>query len=946
MYNIQTMSSQILNISINENIAEYTTNHILKISKNNIDFSEIAIIMSSKRPSLFIKKELSRQIKKSFIAPKFFTFDELVNEIDKKYGNKKVVSNIDSAYMIYEIVRNNIENNDFSNTTFSDFFEWSFEILNFINSLDVEKIDNSKLLNLKLNADIGYDLPQNINDLLKHLYRIRIEFHNKLDTLNKTTSGYSYYNAGKNVSRYLKDYKKVILFNPYYLNKAQVDLIKEIYNEQKLDIILRGDNKDWIALQKIYKDLNVINETKVKDSINDNVDIYSVNDNHSQACLVRELISKIPQQEREKTVVVIADNSILQPVMSQLYCIDKNINIAVGYPAKNTTIFSLMNSIIQIQKNKSSSDKYYVKDIVSVISNPLVKNMRFIGKPEVTRIIVHEIVKNFDRFNKKALFKGYKFISLEEIINNEQLCNDISQKISDYWQVVSPAKVKDLIYTIFELFIINFNKSKNIKEFGKYIKDIADNIVDKSLIYTYSFNIGAVNILYDISGQFINSICSNENFNTREILKILEKLLINGNISLVGTPLKGLQVLGLMETRGLNFDNVFVLSMIDSVVPNILEVSPLIPKDISILLGVGYTGRDIDIQKYHFMSLICGAKKVSLIYPKNNNVSKSRFIEELVWKKQLKEKKLDVANITEVVMLNSNLEQNKYEYKKTDKIKEYLSEFNYSATSIDTYMQCKLKFYYKYVLRLSEQVDYDNDYENIDVGNCIHEFLMNVFCKGLKKEELKNSAFKKSFSKKLDEHLNYYFSNNQTGNNFLLKKLIKNKLNLFYDNETGRDFKEILDVECNIASAINIVGKDYRLNAKLDRIDMKDDGTINIIDYKTGKVTKPLPKKIISDCNFNREIIKNNIKSFQLIIYKYLYEKKYEQKIDNCALYSIKNCDLCYLLNEKQDRENIYNSTIEQLKYIISEINSDEPFKSEIYDYTNCEDCPYFYLCR
>lgn len=939
------MSSSILNISINDNIIEHTANHILKISKSDIDFSDIAILSPSNRPNLFIKKELSKKIKKAFIPPKYFTFDELVKEIDKNYENKRNISNIDSAYIIYEIVKNNIKSKEFLNVSFSEFFEWSYEILNFIHSLDVEKIDNQKLLNLKLNADIGYDLPSNINNLLKYLHDIRILFHDRLDLLNKTTLGYSYYNASKNVSKYLSNYKKIILFNPYYLNKSEMDLIKILYDEQKLDIIMKGDSKNWKALKKIYKNLNIKNEKEIKDVIHNNIKIYSVNDNHSQACLVKDLISEMPKDEREKTVVIVPDNSILQTVMSQLYCIEKNINVAVGYPAKKTTIFALMNSLIQIQKNKNNNN-YYVKDIISVISNPLVKNMRFIGNPEITRIIVHEIIKNFDRFNEEALFKGDNFINLEEIINNKKLCAIISEKVSNYWEPVPSERIKDLIIQIFDLFVVNFSKSNTMKEFGVCIKNVADNIVNKSLISTYSFNVGAVNILYDVASQFTNSICLNETFGIRELLNILENILLKGNISLIGSPLKGLQVLGLMESRGLCFDNVFVLSMTDSIVPNITEVSPLIPKDISNSLGIGYMGRDIDIQKYHFMSLILGAKNVSLIYSKNDNTTKSRFIEELIWERQFREKNLNAASIIEGVASNSRIRQSKNEYKKTDEIKKYLAKIDYSAKSINTYMKCKLQFYYKYVLRLSEQVDYDNDYENIDIGNCIHAFLQEVFSKGFKHENLMKSDFKEYYNDMLEKYLVQYFSNVQTGNIFLLKKLIRKKMDFFYGNEIKRNFKEVINVEFDVNSTLKIGDKDYKLKARIDRADVNEDGTRYIIDYKTGKADNQLYKSFIDSSTFTREIIARNVKSFQLIIYKYLYERKYGTQIDNCVIYSIKDCKTYTLFDDKKDKISIFDSTIKQLEYIVSEINSDEPFRSESYDNVNCEKCPYFYLCR
>lgn len=936
----------IINLSINENIVCHTAEHILALQKSGVPFDEIALVMPSKRPSLFIKKALSQKIKNAFIPPKFLTFDELINEIDKQ-NNITKISNIDSAYIIYEIVKKDIGENAFSKFTFSEFFQWSHEILNFINSLDVEKVDNAKLVNLKVNANIGYDLPDNINELLKYLHEIRILFHKKLDEMKKTTRGYSYCNADKSVLKYFDKYKKVILFNPYYLNKSEMDLFKQIYDTGKLDVIIKGNPEKWTALLKIYESFNIKKIPDVNDNTVENVDIYAAYDGQSQACLVKNLISDMSEEERKKSVVIVPDNSILQSVMSELYGVCKDINIAVGYPAKKTTVFSLINSLIQTQKNKSNS-RYYVKDIVSVISNPLVKNIRFIGKPEVTRIIVHEIVKNFDRFAKDSLFKRYMFISLDEIINNEILCKTISEKVSDYWQYVSPEKIRNIISEIFQLFIVNFGNFVSMKEFGVFIKDIADTISEKSLINTYSFNVGALNIIYDIAGQFINCICADEMFSPDEILDILKDVLLKGNISLVGSPLKGLQVLGFMEARGLSFDNVFILSMTDSVVPAIAEVSPLIPKDISVSLGIGYKEREVDIQKYHFAGLIAGAKKVSLIYPKDDVSVKSRFIEEIIWNKQYKEKSLDAVDIKNVILTGSGLKRTKTEFEKTDEIKKYLISFPYSATSIDVYLKCKLKFYYKYVLKLAEQTDYDNEYESIDIGNCIHDCFKDTLNENFMKETLNDKNFEEFFYKKLDESFDKYFGNNNTGKNYLLKKLIKNKIETFYNNEKNRDFSKILFCEKDLKALIDIDGKSYRLNARLDRVEQKLDGSIDIIDYKTGKVNSPVSiRKYTDDENvWTRKIVADNINSFQLIIYKYLYEKNFDEKVNNCYLYSIRTCKFAELFSAKQDKNKMYSSMINQLKYIISEINGNEPFRTEDYDDADCQHCPYFYLCR
>jgi len=943
------MVSKIINIALNKNMIQFCADHILSL-KNNDNFADIAVIMPSKRPSLFIKKELSKKINKSFIPPVFFTFDELTGDIAKNYYNLQKISQIDSAYSIFEIVKKHTHGIFDNHASFAEFFQWSSEILAFIEALDIEKIQNDKLLNIQLNAAIGYDLPKNINDLLKNLSFIRQEFHKYMLSVKKTTRGYSYLLADSKINDYLKEYKNVILFNPYYLNKSETDMFKKIYDENKLDIIIKGSKDNWISIDKIYKDFNgtaskIPNEEKIKNNIN----FYCAYDGESQACLAKNLLSKIEQNDIKDTVVIVPDNSILPSVMSQIYSIIDDINVAVGYPAKKTTVFSLINAILQAQKNKKNN-KYYVKDIISVLANPLAKNMRFIGNPSVTRIIVHNIMRHFDRFNTEAEFKDYIFINLDDIKNNIKLQNDISCTVTLYWQPVSAKRVKEILDEIFDLFFYKPEKLSNMADTGSYLKHIADNIVEKSLIHTYPFNLGAVNILYDIAGQFEKAVCTNERFEQHEIFYILEEILLKGNISLIGSPLKGLQILGTMESRGLSFKNVYVLSMSDSFMPSIKEASPLIPKDIMNSLGIGYISRETDIQKYNFMSLIASAENVTLIYPDDEKNGRSRFIEELVWKEQSEKKSLKVANVTKAVLSNKTLLTNKQEFSKTDRIKDFLKHFSYSPTSIDTYLRCKLQFYFKYILQLSEQTDFEQNYERLDIGNFIHEFLEETFHKGLNKDELTANTFSE-YQKILDKKLETFFKQHETGKIFLLKKLIKKRLCDFYENETKRDFKEIIEAESKFISKIEVNRTIYNLKLKIDRIDKNNDGSIYIIDYKTGSIEKPLKSKLSDEITGDkREFIQKNIKSFQLPVYKFVYEEKNPGKtIDNCILYSVRDCNKIYLFDTgmtHEDRQHIYNTCLDLLKYIISEINSEMPFKAEPYDKVRCETCPYFYLCR
>ena len=936
--------SKIINISLNDNIVEYTAKYLFDSLNDNCDFGKVAVVMPSKRPSLFIKRELAKQINKSFVPPKFFTFEELVKSISCLQNVQKI-STLDSSYIIYDIVHNNLKIPNFYQYTYSSFFQWSNEILSFINLLDLEQIDNDKLNNVRLQANIGFDVPESINELLKNISSIREEFHKRINLLNKTTTAYSYYNAAKYIEQNFENFNRVILFNPYYLNKSETEMFKVLFKADKLDIIVKGNKDNWQYLNKIYKDFNC-NPQKVQDTLNDNIEFYSAYDGYSQACLVKNLVQQIPQNELKDTVVIVPDNTILQAVTSELYSVMKDINIAVGYPANKTTVFSLMNDLIKTHLNRDENNKYYVKDFISIISNPLVKNIRFIGMPDVTRIIVHEIINNFDFLNKKALFKTYQFISLEEIQNNVLLHENISKKITAYWQDVSAERVKELITQLFDMFFYKFEKISTMTALGNAIKNIADIITQKSLINSYSFNLGAINIVYDIANQFMNSVCSNNIFAQKEILKIFENLISKGTINLVGSPLKGLQVLGFMEARGLSFKNVFIVSMSDSVVPNVKEINPLIPKEVINLLNMGYLERETDIQKYQFYSLISGAKKVSLIYPCDNVNVRSRFIEELIWKKQYKTKLLKSVTINNAVLPVTLFPNAKPEFAKTEEIKKYLLNFKYSATNIDTYMKCKLLFYYRYVLKLGEQTDYDDDYENINIGNCVHEFLHKTFYNGLTKEMLISSD-KDLYEKELDNKIDEFFKNTKTGKMYLLRKLLKRKLNEFRTAEMERPFKVVLNTEKDFDCEMEVNQTKYKLVSRMDRIDENEDGTISIIDYKTGNIKAPLkPKKFVSDeSKFCRQVIANNINSFQLIIYKYLYEQKYPDKtVSQVMLYSLKDSTVTPLLKENSKIK--FDILLKQLKVILADINNDEPFKRELYDKFECEKCPYFFLCR
>ena len=245
------------------------------------------------------------------------------------------------------------------------------------------------------------------------------------------------------------------------------------------------------------------------------------------------------------------------------------------------------------------------------------------------------------------------------------------------------------------------------------------------------------------------------------------------------------------------------------------------------------------------------------------------------------------------------------------------------------------------------QTDYDDDHESLNIGNCVHEFLNETFHSGLTKDLLLKIS-KSSYEKALDAKIDEFFKTAKTGKMYLLRKLLKIKLNEFRETELQRNFKRVLETEQDYSSAIDVNGVKYNLVSRMDRIDENEDGTISIIDYKTGGADTLADRGFIYDETlFSREVVANNIKSFQLIIYKYLYEQKYPNKtVSQVMLYSLKDSTIIPLIKDKNKEKISFDMLIKHLKFILADINNDEPFRRELYDDVECEKCPYFFLCR
>lgn len=391
--------------------------------------------------------------------------------------------------------------------------------------------------------------------------------------------------------------------------------------------------------------------------------------------------------------------------------------------------------------------------------------------------------------------------------------------------------------------------------------------------------------------------------------------------------------------------------------PHLEQKSVLVPYTFLAQLGINRLEIEEELQRYYFSRLLSSAKDVYLIYIESNEKERSRFVEQIIWDIQKKEKMLNLKNIY-FGYFPVFFKVKKREIKKTENVIEYLKNFCYSPTAIDTYLTCPLKFHYTYVLGLEEQEVLTDDPEGKEIGEFIHSLLEESFKMFI--TPIKSSTywtpkideeFKKRFFLIFDQKFDSILAKRYKTESFLVKKVMKFYLEQFIFFEQQRieneQVEQILMLEQNYKEKIFINNKQIFFKYRIDRVDKLKDGSLLVIDYKTGYVPQMNKNLKIEQLSYRN--IKKQIKSFQLPLYVDIVQKKLGCENVDAMFYNIKEPDKRYRLfkDAKCQKEEIMNIVFSSLNYLIDEILDPKiPFYEDTEEPQNCEQCSFRYLCR
>lgn len=917
--------------------------HIKKNYPDNLQ--DLCVIVPGRRSIVFLKKQLAKFYGKPFLSPAFFSIEDFFQHLTGIEQAKRE----EQLLLLYQIhLELSAGKEGQEKISLYEFAGNAQIMLGDFNEIDSYLVDIDSLFSslfvLKELSFFGKqeeeltDFQKNYLLFFKELKIYYQHFTQRLLAKNKAYQGLIYRKAAENIADYIGKlpYKKYLFAGFNALTTAEKTVIEYLKESEKLDYLIDGDvfyTEDTIheagrflreARKELFNDSLIPFVGNYYREISKKIHIIGLPQAVAQTKVLHELLTDIRNENTnlENTALVPADESLLLPI---LHAIDtQDTNITMGYPAKRTLLFQLLESLMLILDNKNKINtknidkkqdiKLYYKDLFSFFDNPYIVSL--LNNSENQGNLVSE-----------------KLLANQKLFYSQEEYKKLTENIESH---------------LYELFLNLFYNENTVFALCDNIQTLLIEIYQRALLKSVEQE--TLYLLYQQISSLKTTLEQNPVEDMISFRFLFSAMISELTLSFQSEATEGLQIMGLLETRTLDFENIIMLSVNEGILPAGKTVNSFIPYDVKQHFGLpSYKGKDA-VFSYHFYRLLQRASTIYLLYnldTKRGDMEKSRFIHQLKSKLQ----HYDNVEIVEQVMAYPPAIAQKeipIAITKNEEIVSRLRERKYSASSVNAFLECGLRFYFRYVLELEEErsLSADDMLQSNIIGTVVHHVL---------EKTVENGRFRRLEKKEIEQMVRTYMCGEEiklTENDLLYEKnhlvyrIIVRYIELYLKH--ARSFEEIVFIE----KAEEKVEQEFVFGGKkmvvlkgiIDRVDNLN-GIKRIVDYKTGFVNeKELKVSEVGDL-FDGE----HSKAFQLMFYAYLYYKQSGNATIEAEIVSLRKITQQYILSIGKDihLNKEYLQKFEQLlsSAISSIFDSDDPFlQTENSDH--CKYCTYKDLCR
>ncbi|MBP3942491.1 PD-(D/E)XK nuclease family protein [Sphingobacteriaceae bacterium WQ 2009] len=906
------------------------------------DLQHCAIIFNNKRPAVYLQKHLAALINKPFWSPTFYT----IQEFFAKSTSLKIADFYAQFFSLHSVYNDLLAKEHGGYIDMAKFFPIAKIILSDFAQVDHDLVDPEKLF--KELEDIAL-IDQQFDYLSAEQHQFLMQFW----------TSYSEGKHKKQQENFIKMWRRMpLLYTEFHRSLAQKGLITHAQAARQL-AEGKADHADFITEFKagklIFVGFNALNLSEAQlfkqwqdqgltrfyfdsDSyfLNDplqeaglflrkNIDrfglinaldnqrsfmraqqrpvsVYKVEGHNAQAKILNIILESDDKEDKDqeakeakdeaakdqekdsKTVIVLADETLLLPTLQTIPSEDKlpkvNINVTMGISYISSTLFGLADLWLTTQGHLSALPQENGYSVTaSMVENFLTHPLIGISERKRAQILTAFIKENLIQ------------VPIERLTRQGGLFSDF------FTPVTEPLALIKALKQLLEAVLRKQLKATQLKKIDAdlFIKTIEE-----------------LNRLYDtllLATAQLNA----ESLQPKFIISLIQKALQGISVPLSGDPLYGIQVMGLLETRNLNYEHIVVLGMNDGIIPKTTLGNTFIPDSLRRVYGLPVLENLDAISAYMFYRLVQRAEKVSLVYnsltDESNSGEPSRFLKQLEY-----ESGFDFSYYEQDLQIEVEQKQ-EISIAKTPEIMQELTKFlqgqrTLSASALSCYIANPIDFYYKYIAGVKEPEELSEVVEANSLGTILHA-VMETFYAELKQKSAiisKDSIQKErgSIPALIAKHFQLeIYKNEQAARSFkgiqqVVIAIIQEYIDIILKHDMETAPFQIIQLEDKLTANFDFTTYDGQpaqitLQGTIDRVDITSDQVTRIVDYKTGG--DQLSYSTIEGI-FDSHGKKQNKALLQTLFYTYVYEKSKNKKFVEPNLYVVRSM--------KGNKEDVY----------------------------------------
>ncbi len=855
---------------------------VIEVGQKYESFEDLIFVLPSKRAGTFLRDAVANLTDKTFFAPDIYSIERFIENI----SGLAYATQTEQLFFLYEIY---VKSKPAEQDNFYTFSKWGQTLLQDINEIDRYLIDAEKLFaSLSDIQELDHwslrkEKTKMMEDYLQFWNNLESLYHNFNGALLKKGLGHQglvYRTASEKLEGYVAERsdKTFVFLGFNALNRAESQIIQHILDNCPSDIY--WDIDSYFLQDKVhdagyfirqhlttwpYLSMNGLKGKSENYGTKKNIKIIGVPKNVSQAKYTGQLLRDLHLEQPERlrnTAVVLGDETLLNPLLNSVPIEIEGVNITMGYPLHKAPLASFFDKFMALYLHRNSQGWFY-RDLLDFLAHPSVNSLLDVDKTNVVGKI-EDTIKT----------KNWTYIKVSKLVGIAGKDND-SLQLLFFENTPTPKEFIDIVLKVIAELKIRPQSAVN----------------PLALEYLYRF--------YELFNQ-LDDLIKTYDFikDLKSLQSLYRELLSSETLDFQGEPLQGLQIMGMLESRNLDFDTVIITSVNEGILPSGKSNNSFIPFDLKIYSGLPTYKEKDAIYTYHFYRLLQRAKHVYILYSTEpddglGGGERSRLINQLLTdENKLPDIVVTYASPTVSPTLKI-LEHIEKDEALIQLVKNHAAK-GFSPTSLSNYIRNPIDFYRRNLLGIDDVMEVEETVAANTFGTIVHDTLEDLyrpFIGEYLSEEGLHTA-KANIKSLVSHHFSKSYGDGDIsrGKNLIafhvVMRYIENFIALEIEDVKQHSIKLIgLEEKLQIELDVTEINFPIHLKGKLDRIDEMD-GTLRIIDYKTGKVTATQVEIV------DWEEITSNYdcsKAFQLLCYALMYHKENPISTVEAGIISFKN---------------------------------------------------------